>query len=276
MAISAKDVMALRKRSGLGMMECKQALTETTGDIDKAMDLLRERGLAKMDSRADRAASEGLIAIAISPDRTKGAIVEVNSETDFTAKNDAFKAMADSIAKDAMTQGGGDVKKSDAMQKIIDEVRLTTKENVQFARGKSFGGANSRVGSYLHFTGQIGVVVEADVSGGGEASEELMADLCMHIAAATPSPLSVAEDGVPADVLEKERQIAAAQAAQQNKPPQIAEKIVEGKVRKFYEEYVLLNQPFIKDDKKRIKDLLPKGVTIKQFVRYQLGDGAAG
>lgn len=274
MAISAKDVMSLRKKTGLGMMECKEALAETDGDIDQAVDLLRQRGLAKMDSRADRESAQGRITVAISDDQSKAAIVEMNTETDFTASNDAFKAMADQISTESLKQDAGDVEKTDVMQAAIDEVRLTTKENVQFAHGKVLGGhSGSKVGRYVHFTGQIGVLVEVDVSGGGQADDALLTDLCMHVAAASPVPISVDDDGVPEEVVAKEREIAKAQAIEQGKPEQIAQKMVEGKVRKFYEEHVLLKQPFIKDDKKRIKDLLPQGVAIKNFVRYQLGGG---
>jgi len=272
MAISAKDVMSLRKMSGLGMMECKHALTETDGDIEKAVNLLRQKGLAKMDSRADRAASQGRIAIALSDDKTKIAMVQINTETDFTANNDAFKAMAETVVAEALKQGCGDVQKTDAMQQVIDGVRLTTKENVQFAQGKVAGGRDtSKVGSYLHFTGRIGVVIDVDAEDQAMASDELLTDLCMHIAAASPSPVAVNEEGIPSDVIEKEREIAKSQAIEQGKPPQIAEKIVEGKIRKYYEEHVLLRQAFIKDDKKQIKDLLPSGVTIREFARYQLG-----
>ncbi len=273
MAITAKEVMSLRKKTGLGMMECKQALSEVGGDLDKAVDLLRQRGLARMDSRSDRESSQGRVAVAINPDHTKAAIIEINTETDFTAGNDAFKTMMDAVAAEALKQPAGDAQKNDAIQAVIDEVRLTTKENVQFARGRVLGGqAGSKVGSYVHFTGQIGVVVELETSG-ADVSDELLTNLCMHVTAVTPAPIAVTEEGVPDEVIEKERQIARAQAIEQGKPEQIAQKIVEGKVRKFYEEHVLVKQAFIKDDKQRIADLLPAGVAIKGFVRYQLGDG---
>ncbi len=274
MTISAKDVMNLRRQTGLGMMECKQALTETDGDAEKAIDLLRQKGLAKMDGRTDRQSTEGRIAIAVADGRAKAAIVEVNTETDFTAANDAFKAVVEAVAAQALEQHAGEVQKSDVMQTAIDEVRLTTKENVRFARGKVLGGTGgSAVGGYLHFTGRVGVLVEVDVTGDAPASEALLTDLCMHIAAASPPPIAVNQSDVPKEIVEKERQIAKAQAIEQGKPEQIAEKMVEGKIRRFYEDHVLLNQAFIKDDKKRIQDLLPAGVTIKGFVRYQLGEG---
>ncbi len=269
-AITAKDVNELRQKTGLGMMECKAALTETGGDVQAAVDLLRKKGLAKMDSRSDRASAEGRIGVAVAPDKTRAAIVEINTETDFTAGNDAFKAMVATVSAEALKQdasAGGEVSKTDAMQAAIDNVRLTTKENVQFRRGRVMGAPGRKVGTYVHFTGKIGVVVEVE----GQAEDDLLKDLCMHISAVSPVPLGVTDNDIPADVIAKEREIAKGQAMESGKPEAIAEKMVEGKIRKFLEETVLLKQPFIKDDKKKIGDLLPKGVTVKSFVRYQVG-----
>ncbi len=271
MAITAKDVMALRQKTGLGMMECKQALTETDGDVQKAIDLLRQKGLAKMDSRSDRTSAEGRVATVLSGDKTRGAIVEVNSETDFTANNDGFKQMLEKVAAEALKQKPGPIEKTDPMQAAIDEVRLTTKENVQFKRGQAFGGAGSRVGSYVHFTGKVGAMVELEVGNGAAVTEELLADLCMHVTAVSPAPLGVRPEDVPADIVAKEREIAKAQAMESGKPEAIAEKMVEGKIRKFYEEHALELQGFIKEEKTPIKSLLPKGVKIKAFARYQVG-----
>jgi len=267
MAITAKDVSDLRSKTGLGMMECKAALNETNGDMEKAVDLLRARGLAKMDGRTDRVAAEGRIAVAVSSDKSKGAIVEVNSETDFTAKNDGFIAVVQTVVGEALKQPTGDVAKNDVITAAIDSIRLTTKENVQFGRGKVLGGAGRKVGSYVHHNGKIGVIIEVE----GPASDELLAELCMHITAVTPVPLGVNDSDVPADIIEKEKAIAKAQAIEQGKPEQIAEKMVVGKIRKFLEDNVLVNQLFVKDDKKRVKELLPAGVAIKSFARYQLG-----
>ena len=268
MAITAADVMALRKATGLGMMECKHALTEAGGDIDKAKDTLRMKGLAKMDSRADRSSTEGKIAVAMADDKTKAAIVEIATETDFVAGNEAFAHMAQSVAQEALRQGPGAVQKTDVMQTAIDDVRLTTKENVHFNQGTVLGGPVSRVGSYVHFTGKIGVLIEVE---GTAPNDQLLKDLCMHISAISPAPLGVTEDQIPAEVLEKERQIAKGQAIESGKPEHIAEKMVEGKIRKFLDEVVLLRQPFIKDDKQQVASLLPQGTTIKSFVRYHLG-----
>jgi len=267
MAISAKDVMALRKRSGLGMMECKKALTEADGDVQTAEDMLRKKGLAKMDGRTDRESSEGRIGAAISDDRTRAAIVEVNTETDFTASNDAFKAMTDKVAREAILQDVGAVDKTDAMQQAVDELRLTTKENVQFARGQVVGDGNGKVGIYVHHNGKVGAVVELD----GDAPDQLLADLCMHVVAIVPTPLGIHDEDVPAEVVEKESEIFKAQAIESGKPPEIAEKMVTGRLRKFYEENVLLKQKFVKDDKQQVKDILPDGVTVKSFVRMALG-----
>jgi elongation factor Ts len=273
MAIGAKDVMTLRHKTGLGMMECKQALEETQGDIEKAVDLLRKRGLAKMDTRTDRASAEGRLAAVISADKAKGAIIEVNSETDFTANTDAFKAMVAKVAAEALKHPAGEVAKNDVMQAAVDDVRLTTKENIQFGRGKVVGGPNSIVGKYIHFTGKTGALVELDVSGASRdvITEELLSDLCMHVTAISPPALGVRPEDIDPAIVAKEREIAKGQALESGKPPQIAEKMVEGKLRKFYEERALLLQPFVKDDKKQVKALLPKGVALKSFVRMQIG-----
>ena len=271
MAVAAKDVMNLRNKTGLGMMECKQALEETAGDIQKAVDLLRQKGLAKMDSRTERTSAEGRIGVMVSPDKTKAAIVEINTETDFTAKSEPFVKMVQTVASESLKKPAGDIQVTPDIQRTIDDVRLTTKENVQFARAKVLGGkADSRVGSYLHFTGKVGVLVELQGSI-GQVSDELLSDLCMHVTAVSPSPLGITEADIPADIIEREKQIAKAQAIEQGKPEAIAEKMVVGKLRKFYEEHCLTLQAFIKDDKKRIKELLPPGVTIKAFVRFQVG-----
>ncbi len=265
MAITAKDVADLRAKTGLGMMECKQALTETNGDIQAAVDLLRKKGIAKMDGRTDRASAEGQILIKVAADRSKAAIVEVNTETDFTAKNDGFLKACDIILNEVFAQGAGKAEKNKTMQDAIDEVRLTTKENAQFGRGEVL--ANGKVGSYRHHNGKAGAIIELS----GPVSDELFTELCQHIVAITPAPIAIDETGVPADVIEKEKAIAKAQAIEQGKPEQIAEKMVTGKIRKFYEDNCLVHQLFIKDDKKRIKDILPAGVKITGFALYKLG-----
>jgi elongation factor Ts len=267
MAITAKDVKSLRDKTGLGMLECKAALDETNGDVQAAIEMLRARGLKSMDGRADRESAEGRIAAVVNADRSKAAIVEVRTETDFTAKNDSFIAMTKQVADAAIKQPVGAVEKTADIQGPIDEIRLTTKENAQFARGKVVGGAGSFIGSYVHHNGKVGVLVELT----GPVPVELVNDLCMHVTAVVPVPLGVRDEDVPADVVAKEREIAKQSAIESGKPEQIAEKMVEGKMRKFYEDNTLLKQKFVKDDKKSIHELLPKGVTIKSFTRYELG-----
>jgi elongation factor Ts len=271
MAISAKDVMTLRKKSGLGMMECKQALTETDGDMAAAEQQLREKGLSKMDGRTDRASAEGRIAVALGDDESAAAIIEVNTETDFTAGNDQFKSMADKLAAMALEQSPGEAEKSDAMQTVIDEVRLTTKENVQFSRGAVRGAQGHKVGTYVHHNGKIGALVEVD----GQVDTQLLRDLCMHVVSINPVPQGISDEDIPADVVEKERATFKAQAIESGKPEEIAEKMVTGRMRKFYEENALLKQAFVKDDKKQIKDILPEGITITSFVRFALGEVAS-
>jgi elongation factor Ts len=266
MSITAAAVQALRKATGMGMMEAKGALVETAGDIDKAIDLLREKGLIKMGSREDRESAEGRVAAATSDDRTKAAVVLLNTETDFTANNEAFVSMTQQIADQALTQVPGEAQKTADMQSVIDEVRLTTKENVQFGGGRVLGGEGKTVGTYVHFTGKKAAAVEVS----GDAPEELLRDICMHITAIEPAPLGVDAGDIPDELVQKEREIAKAQAMEQGKPEQIAEKMVEGKIRKYLDTVALVRQPFIKDDKQSVGDLLPDGVTITHFARYQV------
>lgn len=265
MAITAKDVKALRDATGLGMSDCKNALEEANGDMDKAAEIVRTKFGAKMAGRTDRESSEGKIAVAGSG--TKAAIVQINTETDFTANNEAFGQMAQAIADAALTQEPGDVNVTEAMEAAMQEVRLTTGENVQFGAGKVFGGDNHRVGTYVHFTGKVGVMVDIE----GEATDELLKDLCMHISAIHPAPLGVTEDEIPADVIEAEKKHAMQEAIDSGKPEEIAEKMVVGKMRKFMDSVVLTRQPFVKDDKVQIQSLLPKGTTIKSFVKLNVG-----
>lgn len=265
MAITAADVKRLRQATGLGMMDCQKALRETDGDFEKAAELIRTKYKVKMADRADRENAEGKVAVAVSPDGTKAALVEVNTETDFTANNDAFLAMIKLVADQALAGNPGEVTKTDAMEAAIEEIRLTTRENAQFGRGVVL--AASRIGSYVHHTGKVGVVIAVE----GEASDELLRDLCMHISAISPAALGVNEEDIPADVIEKERVFAKQEALDSGKPEEIAEKMVDGKIRKFYDSVVLLRQPFVKDDKKQIKDLLPAGTTIQSFVKYAIG-----
>jgi len=271
MAISAKDVKALRDATGLGMSDCKKALEEADGDMDKAADIARAKFGAKMATRTDRESTEGRIAIATNTDGSKGAIVQINTETDFTAKNDTFVAMANKVAQLALELPAGDIKANEAIEAAMQEVRLTTGENVQFGAGAVYeAGKPGCVGGYGHFTGKVGVLIQLDTDG-PTPTDELIKDLCMHISAIVPEALGVTEEEIPADIVAKEKAHAKQEALDSGKPEEIAEKMVVGKMRKYMDSIVLLRQPFVKDDKQQIQQILPKGVTIKAFKKIAIG-----
>jgi len=264
--ISAKDVMSLRQRTGLGMMECKKALTETEGDFDAAVDLLRQQLKGKMDERADREAAEGAVATAVKDGAA--AIVQLQSETDFAAKNESFLEAAKKIAEMALDAPDGEVSANEAMNELIDNLRITIKENISLARGHKLSG--EKAGAYVHHNYQIGVVL----AGSGDLSDELFTGICQHIAAATPTPMAIDESGLPAEELEKHRAAAVEEAQASGKPPEIAEKIAAGKLKKWIDEHTLLGQIYLRemDQKKPVRDYLPKGAALEQFVRYRLGE----
>jgi elongation factor Ts len=272
--ISASMVMELRQRTGLGMMECKKALTETAGDLAKAEELLRIKSGAKASKAADRVAAEGVIGLSVAADGKSGAIVEVNCETDFVAKNDEFRAFAAEVAAlvarddpaDLAALGAAKLPSGDTVE--ARRIALVQKigENMtvrRFARRVAAG----RLASYVHGV-RIGVMV--DVTGGDDT---LGKDLAMHIAAS--KPLAVDRTGVPADVVERERGIAAARAAESGKPANIVEKMVEGAVAKFLAEVTLTGQAFVKGDgKQTVAELLKqKGATVNGFTMYVVGEG---
>jgi elongation factor Ts len=260
---TAKDVMALRQKTGMGMMDCKKALTETNGDMAAAEEWLRERVKGKMEARTERATGEGRVGIAI--DGANAAIVEIQTETDFTAKNEDFGKMVGDIATMALTAAAGPITPSDAITKRIDDVRLTTKENVNFARGEKLeGGA---FGMYVHHDGKRACLVQIE----GDAPADLLKGLCQHIT--FHDPLGIDESDVPAQALEKIRAEAIAEAKESGKNDEIAQKIAEGKVRKYLQEKTLLHQKYVLDESKTVREILPKGVIVKKFIRYTLGGG---
>jgi elongation factor Ts len=272
--ISASTVMELRQRTGLGMMECKKALTETSGDIAKAEELLRIKSGAKASKAADRIAAEGVIGLHVSADGRTGAIVELNCETDFVAKNDDFRAFAAEIAQivardDPSSVGSlGDAKLASGQTVEERRVALVQKigENMTVRRFERRA-ATGRLASYVHGS-RIGVLV--DVSGGDDA---LGKDLAMHVAAS--KPLAVSKEGVSADRVEQERRIAAAKAAESGKPANIVEKMVDGAVAKYLSEVTLTAQPFVKGDGKETVGALlkSKGATVNGFTLYVVGEG---
>jgi len=272
--ISASMVMELRQRTGLGMMECKKALTESAGDLAKAEDLLRVKSGAKASKAASRIAAEGVIGLFVAPDAKAGAMVEVNCETDFVAKNDDFRAFASEIAQLVARHAPVDLAALSALSLASGEtvegrrVALVQKigENMtlrRFVRREAKG----KLSSYVHGT-KIGVLV--DVDGG---ATPLGKDLAMHIAAL--KPVTVDKSGVPASVIAKEREIAAAQVAEDGKTGEMAAKIVEGKVNKAVSAMTLFGQAFVKGDGKQTVEQLVKsaGATVHGFTLYQVGEG---
>ncbi len=272
--ILASSVKDLREKTGVGMMEAKKALEEAGGDFEKAVDILRKKGLSAAAKKASRVTSEGIIASSIQGNGKIGALVEVNSETDFVAKNDEFQKFAKELAEIVATQKPADVaalsqlslasenveaKRNALIQKIGENITIR-----RFAHCETSG----RIAIYLHGN-RIGVMV--DYAG---TDEQIGKDIAMHIAAANPQFLN--RETVPADVLDRERAVYEAQAKESGKPAAVIGRIVDGKLEKFYTDTCLTDQIYIKDPegKLRIKDVLKKsGATINRFVRYQLGEG---
>ncbi len=276
MAISAALVKDLRERTGAGMMECKKALVEANGDIEAAIEEMRKSGQAKAAKKSGRTAAEGVVMIRIADDCKQGIMVEINCETDFVAKDANFQAFAESVAETALKSGAQDAAALAAQTlasdpaKTIESARedLIAKigENVQIRRVLGFDGVEGALYSYRHGV-KIGVIVE--LIGGDET---LGRDVAMHVAAS--NPLCVGEDQVPAEVLDKEREIFKAQALDSGKPEAIMDKIVEGRVRKYLEEVTLLGQPFVKDPDQSVEKLLKQsGAQVRRFARVEVGEG---
>ena len=273
MNISADSVKQLRERTGAGMMECKKALVETKGDLDAAAELMRKQGLAKADKKAARVAAEGVVVVARAPDHRHAAMVEINCETDFVAREQDFRAFAHAVAECALKAQPADLAALGAAPlaggETVDERRraLVAKigENISVRRFAVMS-SPEHLGAYVHGT-RIGVLVA--IKGGGEG---LPHDLAMHIAASNPRYLSQAQ--VPAEVVAKEREILSEQAANEGKPPEIVAKMVEGRLRKSLAEITLAGQPFVKDPDVTIEKLL-KGAKaeVLAFERFEVGAG---
>ena len=270
MAVTASMVKELRERTGAGMMECKKALVETDGDMDAALDLLRKTGLAKADKKASRIAAEGLVVLASNDN--EAVMVEVNSETDFAAKDANFLTFAKAVADNALTEGAADVETlmatvMDGASVEVARQALIAKigENIQVRRITRMS-SNGVIGAYVH-GGRIGVLVELE---GGDI--EVARDVAMHIAAMNPEFIDV--DDVPADVLEKEKQFLISQAADSGKPADIIEKMVTGRMRKHLSTITLLGQDFVKDGDITVgKFLEQNSASIKGFSRLEVGEG---
>ena len=274
--VTASLVKELREKTGAGMMDCKKVLTETDGDMEKAIELLRERGIAKAAKKSGRVAAEGLVEAYISDDGKVGAIVEVNSETDFVAKNEEFKTFVMNVAKQVVEKNPKDVEDLLNQEatfeagKTVNEALVgkiaTIGENLtirRFARFESKG----LLESYIHGDGKIAVLINM-----AKGDKEVAKDLCMQIAAARPEYLN--EQAVPAERVEKEKEILKVQTMNEGKPEAIAEKIVQGRIRKFFEEICLVDQIFVKDSNMKVSELLKqKDAEVVEFARFEKGEG---
>ena len=290
MAFTAQDVKALREKTGCGMMDCKKALTQANGDMEAAIDVLREQGLAKQAKKASRVAAEGIAYAMTNEDNTKGVVIEVNAETDFVAKNADFQAFVKACALTVLNNAPADVEALLALKaegsdmtvaELLQEKVLTIGENIQIRRFERFDGPSV---AYVHAGGKIGVLVnfETDLDTASDAFVAYGKDVAMQIAALNTSYLD--KDSVPADVVEHEKEIMVAQMKQDpkmaNKPEQVLAKIVEGKIGKFYKENCLVDQEFVKDSSMTVGKYteqtaknLGGSIVIKKFVRFEKGEG---
>ncbi|WP_332630664.1 translation elongation factor Ts [Halalkalibacter flavus] len=275
MAVTASMVKELREKTGAGMMDCKKALTETNGDMDKAVDFLREKGIASAAKKADRVAAEGLALV--KSEGNKAVIVEVNSETDFVAKNENFQKLVGDLASHLISNSPASVEEAleqpfadgqsvqeyinASIAKIGEKISLRRFEVVEKEDGDVFG-------EYLHMGGRIGVLSVV----GGSTDAELAKDIAMHVAAINPTYVS--RDEVSQEEVEREREVLTQQALNEGKPANIVEKMVEGRLSKYFEQVCLLDQPFVKDgDQKVGKFVQNKGASVKSFIRYEVGEG---
>ena len=280
MSFTAADVKNLREKTGCGMMDCKKALTETNGDFDKAMDFLREKGLATAEKKAGRIAAEGMVDILV--DGNVGAMVEVNSETDFVAKNEEFQELVKNIASQVIASNPADVDallasefagSGATIKDMLTEKIAKIGENMNLRRFARFDG---NVVGYIHMGGRIGVMVNVECADFNDEAKEAARDVAMHIAAMNPAYLD--EASVPAVDLEKEKHFILAQMKEDpknaNKPENILEKMLTGKINKFFEQNCVTKQAFVKDDSLSVeKFLAAKGVKLVDFVRFEKGEG---
>lgn len=285
MAFTAADVKNLRERTGCGMMDCKKALTESNGDMDKAIEFLREKGLAAAAKKAGRIAAEGLVISVVDQAKKVGVVLEVNAETDFVAKNAQFGEFVDNVAKTIIEQNPADVEElltkkcvgSDlTVEEELRDKILTIGENMKIRR---FVRLEGDLVAYVHGGGRIGVMVQFDTDvADKEGFEDYAKDVAMQIAAVTPEYVS--EEEVPAERVEKEKEILTAQAINEGKPANIAEKMVMGRIKKFFKEICLVDQQFVKDSDKSVGQYteetaksLGGSIKIVKFVRFEKGEG---
>jgi len=285
--ISAQVVKDLRDKTGAPMMDCKKALTDANGDQARAFELLRERGLAKAAKRAGKETSEGTIALATGDG--VGALIELGCETDFVAKTPDFQALAGSLARAAVAANAttpeavlaanvGGAKGADVIAAAIGRIG----ENIQLKRVERLAAPGGVAGGYIHAGGKLGVMVALATSARGDAVSALAKDIAMHVAAADPSPVAIDRDGVPKAILDKEAELFRNQALGEGKPEKIVDRIVEGRIKKYFSEVCLLEQAFVKDPDKSVSKLLAEAgaqlgasIQVTAFVRFRLGETAA-
>ncbi len=285
MAFTAKDVASLREKTGCGMMDCKKALTEADGNMDKAIEILREKGLAAAQKKSGRIAAEGLVYGLVDEAKKVGVIIEVNSETDFVAKNQDFVDFVALCAKTVIDENPADVEallevkaagSNDTVAAVLQEKVLTIGENLKIRR---FVRLEGDLITYIHGNGRIGVIVKFDTDvAGKDGFEDYAKDIAMQIAAANPQYLDKA--AVPSETIEKEKEILTAQAINEGKPANIAEKMVMGRINKFYKEVCLVEQEFVKDGDLSIAKYTDKvakelggNISIVSFTRFEKGEG---
>ena len=271
MAITASMVKELRERTGLGMMDCKKALTEAGGDMDLAIDTLRKSSALKAAKKAGRTTADGLLGMRVGADGKSAALIEVNIETDFAAKNDKFVAFVDDALNAVFERGSDDVAGllADGFEAKREALVQEIGENISVRRARYLATDGGEISGYLHGNKRKASLVQ--LSG---ANAELGRDLAMHVTGIDPSPQVVTSDQVAPDVLAKERDIYLSQAQDSGKPPEIIEKMVDGRVRKFLAEISLVDQPFVKDSNQKVGQLLESaGVSCDTFVRFEVGEG---
>ncbi|GAA0069399.1 translation elongation factor Ts [Clostridium sardiniense] len=283
--ITAKSVKELRDKTGAGMMDCKKALTETNGDVEKAVEVLREKGLAAAAKKAGRVAAEGIVKTFISEDSKKASIVEVNCETDFVAANEEFVAFAENVAElvantsvetveELLNEKLGDATVQETLTALVAKLG----ENMTVRRFERLSLENGAIESYIHGGGRIGVLVEVSTEGDANVAKEVAKEVCMQVAAA--NPLFLNRDSVDQEALEKEKEIYRVQALNEGKPEKIVEKMVMGRIQKYFKEVCLIDQVWVKDGDKTITKLLEEKskeagapMTITKFVRFERGEG---
>ena len=273
--VTAALVKELREKTGAGMMDCKKVLTETDGDLEKAAELLREKGITKAAKKSGRVVAEGMVEAYISEDEKVGAIVEVNSETDFVAKNEEFRTFVMDVAKQIVKNNPESVEALLAEPAMFEEGKTvnealigkiaTIGENISIRRFARFETTDGLIEKYIHGDGKIAVLVNMT-----SGTKELAKDVCMQIAAARPEFID--RDQVPAERVEKEKEILKIQTMNEGKPEAIAEKIVLGRINKFYQEICLVDQEFVKDPSKKVSDIL-KDSKVLEFARFETGEG---